>query len=241
MIPVNVMCCRYGDLVYARNLKCASSYFYGNLTVNYGWTPISYEDIDWQRDHVFSHIMDPVRRNLKGKLEYLKMTNLASLLLDPAFLTFMRDICFFDEHSISYHDTFVDRCDLIDWIPLGEPPSMAGRPDLIQGDQDFQDLAMYDRQQQAYWLESQRLTETLIQNFQHGHPLFDRWNSVLFARPADNVMLQQFDIMLQDHNQRDFLQSKLYLYLSKDIELYGMIQSRFYPQAQTWPEITWLK
>jgi hypothetical protein len=241
MIPVTVMCCRFGNLVYVRNLKCASSYFYGNLTINYGWTVISYDEIDWQREHVFSHIMHPVRRNLKGKLEYLKMIDSGQLLLNPMFLMFMRDICFFDEHSVSYHDTFVDRCDLIDWIPLNEPPSMAGRPDQIRSDQDFLDIARFDRQQQEYWLEARRLTEILIHHFQLGHPLFDRWDHNLFARPADNVMLKQFDRILDDHNQRDLLQSQLYLYLSKDIELYEMIQSKFNPQAQTWPEMTWLK
>lgn len=240
MLPVNILACRYDRLVYVRTLKCASSFYYGNLTTNYGWYPISYQDIDWEHDHVFSHIMDPMTRNLKGKLEYLIMTSQADLLQNPAFLEFVREICFFDEHSVSYQDIYGDHCREIDWILLKEQPVLDDRPKHIRCDEDFEILSMYLRAQREYWRQSIRHTEILINHFASDHPLFDRWNQ-LFARPADDRMLALFRMLKEDNLRRDLVQSQLGSYLSADIELYQLVVEKFNPHGETWPEITWLK
>jgi len=240
MLPVDTLACRYGRLVYVRTLKCASSFYYGNLTMNYGWTPMAYRNIDWEHDHVFSHVMDPVTRNLKGKLEHLLITGQENLLSSAKFLMFVRDICFFDEHSISYQDVYGDRRGEIDWIPLKASPTLEGRPGVLRSNEDFERLMIYDRVLKEYHQESMRLTENLINHFEPQHPAFDRWNSE-FARPADNRMLNLFRVLQEDNLRRDLIQSNLGQYLSADIELFHLIMEKFNPRGASWPEVTWLK
>jgi hypothetical protein len=104
--------------VYLRTLKCASSFFYNNLTETFRWEPIEFDRIDWTNHHVFSHIMDPIERRHKGILEYIIMTGTKDLLRnDENFQKMIGEIAMLDDHSMSYHDTYGHFCWLIDWIP----------------------------------------------------------------------------------------------------------------------------
>ena len=112
--------CRMGPLVYIRTLKCASSFFYNNLTETFRWEPIDFDRIDWTNHHVFSHIMDPIERRHKGVLEYILMTNTQDLLRNSAeFRNLIRQVPMLDDHSMSYHETYGHLSWLIDWIPTG--------------------------------------------------------------------------------------------------------------------------
>jgi hypothetical protein len=118
-----VLACSNGPLVYVRTLKCASSFFYNNLTETFKWRTMHWQDIDWYGQRVFGHVMDPVERRHKGVLEYLIMTNTTHLLEDKNFLAFIKHIPHLDEHTTSYHELYGDFLERIDWIPLGRDHS----------------------------------------------------------------------------------------------------------------------
>lgn len=113
--------CTCGNLVYLRVLKCASSFFYNNLTENYKWESIPISSIDWAHQHVFGHIMDPVERRHKGVLEHLLTTGCLDLLESNRFFRDMiAHIPRLDEHSVSIHEMFGESAWLVDWIPISQ-------------------------------------------------------------------------------------------------------------------------
>lgn len=114
--------CAAGPLVYARTLKCASSFFYNNLTENFKWEPITWNQINWNYHHVFGHMLDPIERRHKGILEHIIATNNTDLLESSEnFRKLIKDITRLDEHTISYWDNYGRYCYFIDWIPLNLP------------------------------------------------------------------------------------------------------------------------
>jgi hypothetical protein len=127
----NVMCCTSGRLVYVRNLKCASTFFYENFKQKFHWWSISWKDIDWQNQRVFGHIMDPWQRRIKGLAECLHMNKLDKQFAnDPEFRQFIVNIPFLDQHSTSYHDYFGNLAWFVDWIPVQADPN--GTIDLTE-------------------------------------------------------------------------------------------------------------
>jgi len=110
---------RGGPLVYVRTLKCASTYYSEEFLRN-GWTKTSVRDIDWQNDHVFSFIMDPLDRRLKGLAEFISMYPGTEKLLDQDSI-FWKKLTSIDMHSVSYHLTYHDYVRKIDWIPIDSP------------------------------------------------------------------------------------------------------------------------
>jgi hypothetical protein len=143
-----------GDVVYIRMLKCASSFFHNNFQA-WGWTPIAFEDIDWQNHHVFAHMLDPVERRHKGAAEYIQMNNMQDIfIINPDFRKFISEIPVFDDHTASYHEQLGNYCNMIDWIPIsGRAPA-----------------------------ETARLTEVLL--LSHNIHVLDKW-LWRHARPAD--------------------------------------------------------
>ena len=86
------------------------------------WQEIEYMDIDWDRQTVFGHIMDPWVRRCKGLAEYLEMTGLISLFNENAsFQIMVKNLPCADQHSMSYYDTFgKHQVGRIHWIPLND-------------------------------------------------------------------------------------------------------------------------
>jgi hypothetical protein len=238
MIPINRLACRFENLVYVRTLKCASSFYYNNLTQSYAWQPLDYDDIDWQQHHVFSHIMDPVTRNIKAKLEYLIMNSHTDLLKLPDFRYFFRDVAVLDEHSMSYQDYYGDHCDEIDWIPLGDPPESQRHFASIFS--EFEEQRRRRQEQREFFTQSVVLTQRLIQHYAPQHPGFHHWRFD-HARPASDQMLTDYQLLLQDHLARDDSNSLVTSYLSHDIELYQSVLEKFNPDGVAWPDTSWLK
>ena len=56
------------NLIFFPYLKCATS-TYKKLFEKLSWNSIDINDIDWNKDHVFSHIKDPLVRHRKGIVE----------------------------------------------------------------------------------------------------------------------------------------------------------------------------
>ena len=110
--------CSNGQLVYVRTLKCASTFFYRNLIDEFEWKEIKFSDIDWEHQHVFSHMLDPVKRRHKGIAEFLSMIGADKLLEFPEFKQFISHVPFADMHTVGYSDSYGEYAQLIDWIPL---------------------------------------------------------------------------------------------------------------------------
>lgn len=106
---------RHGSLVYLRTLKCASSY-YSRLFANNGWTQQTADTIDWDRDHVFSFIMDPHERRLKGLTEFVVANHQLDLLRFEQI--FWGGVLYMDMHAIPYSVCYGQHVEKIDWIPL---------------------------------------------------------------------------------------------------------------------------
>ena len=117
---IEVCCDPNYQLVYLRTLKCASTFFYRNLCDNLGWIEIAWNDIDWRKQHVFSHMLHPVVRRHKGVAEVLDMLGLndGNFIQDPRVQNLLRFAPLLDDHSSSYWDTYGGACWSIDWIPL---------------------------------------------------------------------------------------------------------------------------
>lgn len=115
-----ISCCTCGHLVYIRNLKCGSTFFWRNFLDTFKWWEIRWSDINWEKQRVFGHLMDPLQRRIKGMAEHLHMAGLDDLFrTNKKFRQFIVDIPVLDSHSASYFDWFGTAAWHIDWIPVG--------------------------------------------------------------------------------------------------------------------------
>ena len=106
---------RYDNLVYLRTVKCASSY-YSKFFKSNGWIEDTANNIDWKNDHVFSFIMNPEERRLKGLTEFVSANN-QHQLLDCDFI-FWGGVLYLDMHSVPYSISYGKYVNKIDWIPI---------------------------------------------------------------------------------------------------------------------------
>jgi len=107
---------RYNNLVYLRTLKCASTY-YSTLLKNNGWQCQSATTINWDQDHVFSFIMNPFERRIKGLAELIEITKNYKLLDQDK--NFWSMVLYLDLHSIPVTLALGNLVKKIDWIPIG--------------------------------------------------------------------------------------------------------------------------
>ena len=108
---------RQGRLVYVRNFKCASTFF-SNVFESAGWNRILYSNIDWDQDHVFSHIREPIYRRSLGLVEWATACGLLEELVnDPRISQLLRTAPGLSDY-MPYLDYFGSTAWKIDWIPL---------------------------------------------------------------------------------------------------------------------------
>lgn len=114
---------KFGDNIYLPIFKCASS-FYADIFCNkLKWETISVKDINWDKHYVFSHLINPATRHLKGLVEALIQYNLQDLVDDERF-NILLGHCVFDIHSYPIVNTFGEsNCRKIDWVLLDSPVS----------------------------------------------------------------------------------------------------------------------
>lgn len=106
------------NLVYVPMLKCASTY-YSNMFRANKWKIISFDEIDWDLNFVFSFIMDPYRRHIKGLVEdlfWLKEKYNLNLEIFPDFFWELAPVL--GIHSLGYNQVYEENCKKIFWIPL---------------------------------------------------------------------------------------------------------------------------
>lgn len=109
---------RQENLVYVKNFKCASTFF-SNVFESVGWQRILYSSIDWDQDHVFGHIREPIYRRSLGIVERVTQCELLEELInDPRMSCLLRTASVLDEHTVPYLDFFGPQGWKIDWIPL---------------------------------------------------------------------------------------------------------------------------
>lgn len=113
-------CYRHRNLVYAKSFGSEDRYWV-NLFVSLGWTQVSFNNIDWDNDRVFSFIIDPVKRRTRGVVNCLMENNYLNLLNDNGFCNFLKWLPAIDINSLSYHDIWHDYCDKIKWFPADLP------------------------------------------------------------------------------------------------------------------------
>lgn len=202
--------CTCGPLVYLRTLKCASTFFWNNFS-RFGWVEIAFDKIDWSRQRVFSHIMDPQQRRIKGIAEFVWMNQTQHLLVkNPAYRTFVRDTPVLDAHTVSYHENFGDYCDQIDWIPM---------------------IPTAPQQQVA------DLTNLML--FDQGIKIFNRWKwDENHASESDKKIIQkQVAECLNSGSNSDAVDQYLY----RDTVLYQRVLERFNATGNKWADVTWLR
>ena len=106
------------NLVYALVLKNASSY-YTNLFEYNNWQKIIYREINWNDDHLFGFIMDPIKRFYKGVTQDLVTNNIKNI---SKFLNSNIEnnghFLLMTPHSTPITFTHRSIYRNIDWIPL---------------------------------------------------------------------------------------------------------------------------
>jgi len=207
-----IMACTCGPLVYVRSLKTASTFFYHNLVQHYGWSEINFNDVDWDRQRVFSHIIDPVERRHKAFAEYLTMTGNAELFYsNPNFRRMLTTLPLLDVHSVSLHNYFGSRTRNIDWIPL-----TASHSDNI--------------------CVTERILDEYAGTQQH------KWNmEFVHASHKEKQQLAQdlktdWDTARKNNN----IPEVSMLYLEHDINLYCSVVQYFNPRGGNWDQCSWL-
>lgn len=113
---------RYKNLVYLATMKCACTH-YIKFFHDHGWESFSADNIEWDQDHVFSFMLSPDERRLKGLTEFVWVNNRQELLNQDSL--FWGGVLYLDMHSVPYTLSYGKYCEEIDWIPLdlfGQPP-----------------------------------------------------------------------------------------------------------------------
>lgn len=199
-----------GPVVYLRTLKCASTFFHHNFQA-WGWEEISYQDIDWDNQLVFSHILEPVARRHKGIAEFIDMTGTKDLLFnDSRFQRFVAHAPLLDVHSASYHDYYGQGAWLIDWILLTSDP-----------------------------LSNIRLTERFLKYAlnQQQFPWDFSWQHV---STPDKKQIEKKVIDLWQTDRAGGTEY-VDFYLERDLVLYQTVTEKFSPEQDSWPDTSWLK
>lgn len=206
-----ITCCSNGPLVYVRNLKCASTFFGSSFLSKWRWEPIKWSEINWSTQHVFSHMLDPIERRIKGIAEYIDTYKVNDLFnTNQQFQQFVVNAVALDEHTLSYHDTFGNLVYHIDWIPLSG----------------------YTHEQTIAF------TERLLRHY--GIRTLHHWDYTSVHRTHPEKKSIE-DLVRQLHSDQKTWPSSIHWHLDKDVILFNHIKEKFNPAVDTWNETSWLR
>jgi hypothetical protein len=178
------------------------------------WLPISWSNIDWKNDHVFSHILEPVKRRHKAVAERLFMFGLCDQYINDLNLQeCLEQSLMLDQHGESYSSRYGTACNLIDWIPL-QPGNHVNvtLTEALLSDSGVTDIK-WEYGYSHTGKDIKKHTEKILEL---------RWNQM---RPPGGTQLSEW------------LQNEL----QQDIDLYKNITQSFDSSAKSWCDITWLK
>ena len=111
---------RFDNLVYIPFTKHASTSYTNLFRDQLAWTVTQTDYIDWDKDVVFAHILNPNTRHLKGITECLVKYNLFDLVDDDRFLKLL-STAVFDLHSYPLTVALGDDAYKIEWLMLDHP------------------------------------------------------------------------------------------------------------------------
>ena len=115
-------CYRAGNLIYFRHFKCATSTYLQLFDKKLKWEHTDTQQIDWDKDKVFSYIRDPLKKHYKGIVEGLTyfpgVFDFFYKTNDPNDLEFLAQLTSIEPHSYTIHRFFGDRALNVHWIPI---------------------------------------------------------------------------------------------------------------------------
>jgi hypothetical protein len=111
---------RLGDtnLIWYQNTQAGTKYFRRHFARACYLKKVNFDDINWNTDHVFGHIIDPIERRHRSTAIWFKLNNLDNLLrTDNKFLAVLQGVYFHSDcEPISI--SAKDKINAINWIPL---------------------------------------------------------------------------------------------------------------------------
>ena len=209
---------RHKNLVYLRTLKCASTFFYRNFRENLMWQTIPWSNIDWENDHVFSHIMEPVKRRHKAVAQRLFMLGLCDQYINDSNLQeCLEHSLMLDQHGENYSTRYGTACNLIDWIPL-QPDKRVNitLTEALLSESGVTNIK-WDYRYSHTGDDIKKQVEKILET---------RWNQALV--PGRDFLPELLPEWLQNE-------------LQQDIDLYRNITQSFDNNAKSWRNITWRK
>jgi hypothetical protein len=105
------------NIGFIRNDKCGSTYFANIFKAN-GWLLQNHHDIDWEKDQVFSFIMDPYVRHIKGLVEDAVQMGSEKTMLTQLGVKIWQNLPWLGRHSMPMSVKFGQRINNIEWIPI---------------------------------------------------------------------------------------------------------------------------
>ena len=109
---------RYHNLVYVPIPKHATRSYVHFFTNTLFWSRIETEDINWNNDHVFAHIIHPYTRHTKGIVQALYQNNIEHLVDHNDFVKLLAT-ALFDQHTYPITRMFsTEQFYKIDWLLL---------------------------------------------------------------------------------------------------------------------------
>lgn len=207
----NVHVCRKGNLVYLASLKAASTY-YKSVFVYNGWDAVSFNNINWETDHVFGFISNPITRYLKALAEDYFNEETEELVADPEFQELLQKIvsrhrkqCFvLTYHSLPLSITLGKYARLVDWIPIG---------DGFPAEEVFSKLC-------------EKYSITLDYTLDNIDPHVSTPNKLLVYENLKSLF-----------GEGNYFRD---LVLAQDIDLYNEVKSKINTNGSTWDEVSWL-
>jgi len=264
-----IECLQKDDTVYIRNLKCASTFFYENFK-KAGWQPIEFISIDWQKCHVFGHILDPIVRRHKGIAEYIKMCDLEDEYINNKKLQKLIKACpYLDRHSIPYHILFNDKLYAIDWIPISNiteknvklTEKLLAYKNIKIPNWDYKFSHASDRRIEnivaatfkfynAKDYEEFAWKDWYRSRYVKGWPEFTKFELLpdSVKRELEVMHSNEFFKVVNGQIQfsittvpSDLISKEEYDLWAPDINLYNAVSRDFNPSGNMWQEISWLK
>lgn len=107
---------RHGNLVYARSFG-VDEHHWVNFFISLGWQPITIDEVNWDLDHVFSFIIDPVERRNRALVESIVVSGTGHLIDDPGFQKLICYLPMSGLNSMSLTDIWQDYTNKITWLP----------------------------------------------------------------------------------------------------------------------------
>lgn len=211
---------RHGNLVYVRNLKCGSTFFYNNLLIAFGWEVINYDTINWQTDHVFGHLFDPIKRRHKGVAEFVDMCNLTDeFITDVNLQNLLSSTPFLDRHAVAYTDIFKEKSHQIDWIPLAY--SNQENIKHTQALLNYHKLNVVDADWDFEYIHDSNQKKKQVEQ-------------ILSRNWTNNISLTEPELTRS-------ITSSEFSYFTNDINLYNLVVKNFNTSGNSWKEMSWLR